>query len=99
MTELNLTPTLQADALLTELCGKLLITSFAFITSFQILPSCWSSDHILALHWRAESMPQAVTHLLTAQLSLSELQEMVMDREAWRAAIHGIAKSRARLSD
>ena len=44
-------------------------------------------------------MPQAVTHLLTAQLSLSELQEMVMDREAWRAAIHGIAKSRARLSD
>ena len=32
-------------------------------------------------------------------VSLSELQEMVMDREAWRAAIHGIAKSRTRLSD
>ena len=32
-------------------------------------------------------------------LSLSELQELVMDREAWRAAIHGIAKSRTRLSD
>ena len=31
--------------------------------------------------------------------SLSELQEMVMDREAWRAAIHGVAKSRTRLSD
>ena len=31
--------------------------------------------------------------------SLSELQELVMDREAWRAAIHGIAKSRTRLSD
>ena len=32
-------------------------------------------------------------------LSLSELWEMVMNREAWRAAIHGIAKSRTRLSD
>ena len=32
-------------------------------------------------------------------VSLSEFQEMVMDREAWRAAIHGVAKSRTRLSD
>ena len=32
-------------------------------------------------------------------MSLSELQELVMDREAWRAAIHGIANSRTRLSD
>ena len=32
-------------------------------------------------------------------VSLSELREMVMDREAWRAAIHGVAKSRTRLSD
>ena len=32
-------------------------------------------------------------------MSLSELREMVIDREAWRAAIHGVAKSQARLSD
>ena len=32
-------------------------------------------------------------------VSLSELQEMVMDREAWRAVIHGVAKSRTPLSD
>ena len=32
-------------------------------------------------------------------VSLSELWEMVIDREAWRAAIHGVAKSRTRLSD
>ena len=32
-------------------------------------------------------------------VSLNELQEMVMDREAWRAAIHGVAKSWTRLSD
>ena len=32
-------------------------------------------------------------------MNLSELQELVMDREAWRAAVHGVTKSRTRLSD
>ena len=38
-----------------------------------------------------------ITDLMDVRLS--ELRELMMDREAWRAAIHGIAKSRTRLSD
>ena len=38
-----------------------------------------------------------VTDLM--DVSLSELRELVMDREAWRAAIHGVAKSRTRVSN
>ena len=38
-------------------------------------------------------------HHQLMHMSLGELQELVMDRKAWRAAIHGVAKSRTRLSD
>ena len=41
--------------------------------------------------------PDGITDLM--DVSLSELRELVIDREAWRAAIHGVTKSRTRLSD
>ena len=44
-------------------------------------------------------MPTFLHYLAYVDVSLGELQELVMDREARRAAIHGVAKSRTRLSD
>ena len=38
-------------------------------------------------------------HSMDVSLSLSELRELVMDREAWRATIHGVTKGQTRLSD
>ena len=67
---------------------------------------CWliGKDSVAGRDWAQEEKgttedEMAAWHHRLDEHELSELRELVMDREAWRAAIHGVAKNRTRLSD
>ena len=62
-----------------------------FWVSFRMLEELDCNIYFLWMLWGPDKTNMDV--------SLCELRELVMDREAWRAAIHGVAKSRTRLSD
>ena len=67
----------------------------------QSLLKAWSVDQLhptCGLAWKAESLAPALPSC-NLDIGLSKLQEMVKDREAWRAAVRGVAKSWTRLSN
>ena len=86
--------------------GLCLMTLFIFSTTMPCTSSSLSQENrqlSLFLGGSSSSILSIISNsgpmASPAQLSLSKLWEMVKDREAWRAVVHGIAKSQTQLSD
>ena len=96
-------PALQADALLSKPPGKHASVQFSSVA--QLCPTLCDPMNCsrpgLPVHHHLPESTQTHIHGISdlMDVSLSELQDMVMDKEAWHAAIHGVTKNRTRLSD